>query len=534
MEINVSKKEWTFQKSVMLLLMVAGPIFNVVMLIKYADIDNFHPLWIHNVSVDTFGSIIALLLFVSCIKNRDEQTGMGMIFSYILFNNSVLFFFDFVRWAVDGVPRYAHVNIVFNEMYLIASLWLMNLFWHYLVEITLPDDPKLRKGTRIVNIISIFAIFTVLGNYFWGYYFRIDPQTGLLVEGKYLSAIGIYTMILLFMGGAFILAYPFDKQKKKILFSYISFPLLATIYQMFHEELSIVPGAVLCATTLIFANVFAERNEEAAKQELELQKKEMDLLSLQRDHARLDTELDMAKKIQASMLPCIFPAFPHRPEFDIYAKMTPAKEVGGDFYDFFMLDEDHLVMVMGDVSGKGVPAALFMMAAKIMIKNLYQANKDFQPSKVLGLVNNMLLENNEIELFVTVWLANYEISTGKLTYANAGHEDPAISKKGSFYSLHKTRHGFVLAGMEDMAYRDYEMTLDVGDRLFIYTDGVTEAMNGSKELWGTDRMLEALDKTLTMSMQETIETVQKEINLFIEEEEQFDDITMLALEIIGR
>lgn len=168
----------------------------------------------------------------------------------------------------------------------------------------------------------------------------------------------------------------------------------------------------------------------------------------------------MATQIQSSMLPCIFPAFPERGEFDVYASMTPAKEVGGDFYDFFLVDEDHLALVIADVSGKGVPAALFMVIAKTLLKN--RAQMGASPKEILETVNNQLCENNDAEMFVTVWLGIYEISTGRVTAANAGHEYPAIRRKGGAFELFRDKHGFVLAGMENMRYREYEFTLADG------------------------------------------------------------------------
>ena len=206
---------------------------------------------------------------------------------------------------------------------------------------------------------------------------------------------------------------------------------------------------------------------------------------------RIGAELDVARHIQASMLPCIFPAFPERHEFDIYASMTPAKEVGGDFYDFFLVDDDHLALVMADVSGKGVPAALFMMISKTLLKSAAQSG--LSPKAVLEKVNDQLCENNEAEMFVTVWLGILEISTGKMKCANAGHEYPSIMRKGGSFELFKDKHGFVLAGMEGARYREYELELNLGDRLVVYTDGVPEATNASNTLYGTDRMLRALN-----------------------------------------
>ena len=243
---------------------------------------------------------------------------------------------------------------------------------------------------------------------------------------------------------------------------------------------------------------------------------------------RIETELNVATQIQADMLPRIFPAFPERREFDIYAGMTPAKEVGGDFYDFFLVDDNHLAMVIADVSGKGVPAALFMVITKTLLKNAVQMG--LSPRQALEKVNNQLCENNEAEMFVTVWLGVYEISTGRLTAANAGHEYPAIRRAGGQFELFKDRHGFVLAGMENARYREYELEIGVGDTLFVYTDGVAEATDGANTLYGTDRMLAALNQDGGLGPEALVHQLKADIDCFVGTAPQFDDITMLALQ----
>ena len=246
---------------------------------------------------------------------------------------------------------------------------------------------------------------------------------------------------------------------------------------------------------------------------------------------RIGAELGVATQIQASMLPCIFPAFPERPEFDIFASMTPAKEVGGDFYDFFLVDDDHLALVMADVSGKGVPAALFMVIAKTLLKNAAQTG--VSPKAVLEKVNNQLCENNEAEMFVTVWLGILEISTGKLTAANAGHEYPALKRADGAYELVRDQHGFVLAGMEGSRYREYELKLEPGDALFVYTDGVAEATDAHDQLYGTDRMLDALNRQKDTPPEELLPLLKQDIDAFVGDAPQFDDITMLGLRLPG-
>ncbi len=255
-----------------------------------------------------------------------------------------------------------------------------------------------------------------------------------------------------------------------------------------------------------------------------------DLTRITAEKERISTELTLATKIQASMLPSIFPPFPERKEFDIYASMDPAKEVGGDFYDFFLVDDDHLCMVMADVSGKGIPAALFMMATKIILANYAKMGKT--PSEILSAANSAICSRNQEDMFVTAWLGILEISTGRLTAANAGHEFPVL-KKGDKFELYKDKHGFVLGGMDGMRYKEYEIDFTPGSKLFLYTDGVPEATNSEKQLFGTDRMLDALNKDPQADPCGILKNVRGSVDEFVKDAEQFDDLTMLCFEYYG-
>lgn len=257
----------------------------------------------------------------------------------------------------------------------------------------------------------------------------------------------------------------------------------------------------------------------------------LNLKTVTAERERIGAELSLATRIQADMLPNIFPAFPDRSEFDIYATMTPAKEVGGDFYDFFLIDDDHLCMVMADVSGKGVPAALFMMASKIILSNNAMLGKS--PAKILEDTNAAVCANNREEMFVTVWLGILEISTGKLTAANAGHEYPAIKHADGSFELYKDKHGFVIGGMDGVKYKEYDMQLTPGAKVFVYTDGVPEATNAENELFGTERMITALNKDPSASPEKLLNNVRMSVDRFVKEAEQFDDLTMLCMEYIG-
>lgn len=247
---------------------------------------------------------------------------------------------------------------------------------------------------------------------------------------------------------------------------------------------------------------------------------------------RIGAELDMASKIQGSQLPRMFPPFPDRKEFSLFASMTPAKEVGGDFYDFFMIDEDHMGFVMADVSGKGVPAALLMMVSRVLIKSSLQ--NGHSPAETLESVNNQLCESNDAEFFVTVWLALLEISTGKGIAANAGHEHPALRRAGGNYELQIYRHSMPVGAMKGIPFKQHAFQLNPGDSFFVYTDGVAEATDSRKELFGTERMLSALNRNPDAAPDQILRNVTTDINSFVDGAEQFDDITMLCFRYLGQ
>ena len=249
------------------------------------------------------------------------------------------------------------------------------------------------------------------------------------------------------------------------------------------------------------------------------------------ERERVFNELHMASQIQTGVLPHDFPPFPERKEFDIYAMMDPAREVGGDFYDFFMIDDDHLCLVIADVSGKGIPASLFMMNTKVILKTYAMGNNT--PAEVLEKTNTEICSNNTMEMFVTVWLGILEISTGKIVAANAGHEYPVIGRAGGGFELLRDKHGFVIGGMEGVKYKDYEIQFEPGDKLFLYTDGVPEATNVEEEMFGTDRLLDALNTDVYAPVEEMLRNVRKAVSEFTPGAEQFDDLTMLGLDYFG-
>ena len=243
---------------------------------------------------------------------------------------------------------------------------------------------------------------------------------------------------------------------------------------------------------------------------------------------RADAELGVAKTIQTNAVPNSFPAFPDRADFDIFASMTSAKQVGGDFYNFFLIDDDHLAIMIGDVSGKGVPAALFMMQTNILISD--RARSGGTPAEILRDVNNIVCQQNQASMFVTVWLGIVELSTGLLTAASAGHDDPAVYRKGGAFELIGGEHGLFISAFEGIEYENFEIRLGEGDKVFIYTDGVHEAVNANEEMFTVDRMLRSLNEVATQPPERILEHVKNSVAEFVGDVSQFDDLTMLCFE----
>ena len=243
--------------------------------------------------------------------------------------------------------------------------------------------------------------------------------------------------------------------------------------------------------------------------------------------ARIDAELAFAKAIQHSALPSVFPPYPGRKEFDIHASMYTAREVGGDFYDFYFVDEDTLAFLVADVSGKGIPAAMFMMQSKTLLKSFAESGMPIE--QVFTTANEKLCEGNDAGMFVTAWMGLLNVKNGLITFANAGHNPPLVRQADGSFAFHKTRAGFVLAGMEGIRYRRFELQLQPGDTICLYTDGVTEATNPAQQFYGNERLLNLLNRQQKAAARTICESIKTDVDAFAGDAEQFDDITLLCL-----
>ena len=366
-------------------------------------------------------------------------------------------------------------------------------------------------------LLSIHTIGLIV-NLFTNFYYVFD-EFNMYHRARGYGYSNIMHILMLVQSIFLLIKYrkKFDKRLKSALWLYLISPLAALALQFIFPQVQFVILATVISAGYLNLAVLMIQGERYEKQ--------------RKEKARLDTELTMATRIQAETLPNIFPAFPEREDFNVFASMNPAKEVGGDFYDFFLIDETHLGLVIADVSGKGIPAALFMMVSKIMIQNV--AMMGHSPAEVLKFVNNQLCANNPEEMFVSVWYGSLDLETGVLTAANAGHEYPFIKEPDGSFKMVKDRHGLVIGGLEGVRYSEYEIQLDPGAKLFLYTDGIPEAADPDNKFYGTDRLLNSLVASESGTPQEIIQAVGDSVKDFVKDASQFDDLTMLCLEYVG-
>ena len=371
---------------------------------------------------------------------------------------------------------------------------------------------------RVLFIILLIHTVALLISQFTNFYYYFDEMNSYHRSRGYAMS-NIMHILMLCQNIFLILKYrdKFNKKLASALWFYMIAPLVAIILQLISAKIQFIILATVVAAVYLYFVIVRIQMERYESQ--------------QKETTRLDTELSMATRIQAETLPNIFPPFPERDDFEIYATMNPAKEVGGDFYDFFLIDDTHLGLVMADVSGKGIPAALFMMVSKILVQNY--AMMGLSPKEVLESVNKQICANNPEEMFVTVWYGCLDLMTGKLTAANAGHEYPVLKKPGESFELIKDKHGLVIGGMDGVKYKEYELQMDSGAKIFLYTDGVPEATNAENELFGTERMVKALRIMENDRPEDILGVVNAAVVDFVKEAPQFDDLTMMCVEYIG-
>ena len=462
--------------------------------------------FLYDAGVSSIGALMCAALFYGCWK----QDGDGARpFRILIVLESASFVVNIVMHFTVFLPEQHTVLFIFCLLSKLLDLVMIYFFYRY-VKATLGFEGKLAKiSDKIIPVLFVVQTIVLLANIFYPLTFSVTADGVYqnsaihLIEEVFLVVTFILTAVLVFMSHSPV-------NQKVAVSTFIFLPIVEYIFLSGSFGEASQYGVILMSLIIMYCVIFNDKNRKLAATQ---------------------TELDMATEIQASMLPSVFPAFPDRHEFDIHASMDPAKEVGGDFYDFFMIDDDHLGMVIADVSGKGVPAALFMMSSKILLND--HAIMGGAPSEILQRVNKLVYANNDAQMFVTVWLGILEISTGKLTSASAGHEYPMINVNGQ-YEILKDKHGLAIGAMPIAKYKDTEITLKKGDSIFVYTDGVAEATDANHQLFGTDRTLEALNAvSKDASQKDVLLGVRASVDAFVKEAPQFDDLTMLGLKYYG-
>ncbi|MBE7004132.1 MAG: hypothetical protein E7425_07595 [Ruminococcaceae bacterium] len=474
-----------------------------------SGLSRLEPDWIFNIAADVVGIAICAVLFYGCMNGDKETQETTYLFVALLSSNASALFLDECAWLVQGVPSLRVWNLLVNVLFYLVGVNMVYQFWRYARAALDMNDKLMRWGAYAVQILLVPAMLACLANLFVPLYFYVDEAGVYQRAAAYpLSYTYFVLSICILFGG--LLRSNVSRRQKTVVLSFVAIPLLNTALTWNTFGISTQYVAALVSIVMIYSLLYSERSKTLAAK---------------------DAELNMATGIQANMLPRIFPPFPERKEFDLYASMDPAKEVGGDFYDFFLTDDDHLAMVIADVSDKGVPAALFMVIAKTLIKN--RAQMGGTPAEILGDVNAKLCEGNESKMFVTAWLGILEISSGRLTATNAGHEYPLIKHAGGAFELFKDKHGFVLGGMDGMKYKDYELALEPGAKIFLYTDGVPEASDETENMFGVEQLLAVLNKEPDASPQQILQNVRCAVDEFVKDAKQFDDLTMLSMEYRG-
>ncbi len=481
-----------------------------VVLMAVKGFDGMRGEWLFSIGADIFCMAVCAMLCFSATLNRQTRSADAHVFVTLLTTNAFALFLDEVSWLVQGDLRFSTVNLVDNVLFYLMGSVLIYLFWNYIRRALRLYDIPMRIAHCFVTVMLFPSMLLCLVNFVYPLFFEIGSD-GVYRRAAQWDVSQVYLSITLTV---VIIAICFAQASKKERFVAVSFVAIPFVNQIITSGvfgLSTQYAAMTVSIVLIYGVLFAEREKTLASTEM---------------------ELGVATKIQADMLPNTFPFMPERTEFDLYAFMTPAKEVGGDFYDFFMVDDDRLALVIADVSGKGIPAALFMMASKILIKNTVMTGKS--PGETLVTVNNQICESNREEMFVTVWLGILEIGSGRLITANAGHEYPVLKPSGGDFELMKAKHSFVVGGMAGIKYRETEIQLSPGDKLFVYTDGVPEAENGREEQYGYDRFLAVLNRNKDASPDRLLEAVRADVKGFTQNQPQFDDLTMLCIHYRGK
>ena len=483
--------------------------FLYIFFVLLRDFRGMNAAWAFNIGVNLMAGVVCAVIYRSCMR---DSAGIGKhngLFLSLLITSGISVFLAGCAWIVNGVPSLIFWNRLFNVLLFIDNYILVVLFWRFECIVINVNERITRPVNSYIQIFFLPILVCILANLICPIFFSVDTQGFYRRENFYpLCLLAVVPVLLGITAGIF--ESKGSKRDKLTISSFVGFPLVILIVSLLKFNTSFLEPAMLFSLLIIYHLLIAERAKKLAATQ---------------------TELKMAAGIQESMLPHDFPPFPERTEFDLYASMTPAREVGGDYYDFMMIDDDHLAVLIADVSDKGTPAALFMMSTKNIIN--YRTRQGGTPAEILTDVNAHVARNNESKMFVTVWMGILDLKSGVMTCTNAGHENPAICGSDGVFRIFRDKHGMMVGAMPKLKYRDYEITMEPGSKVFVYTDGVPDASNSAEERYGTNRLEIALNRIASGSPEEILHSIRTDVDAFVDGAKQFDDLTMLCLEYKG-
>ena len=454
--------------------------------------------------VNLVGALFCATLFFGCMKQNGN--GISALRSLIVLV-SACFAVNEAMYYTAEVPDWSTICFILCLISKLLDLAMIFLFYWY-VKVTLGFEGKLAKlSEKIIPVLLALETLVILSNIFCPTTFYLDAG-GMYQSTAFSFAEDIYLAVTSVLTAILIIMSHNPRNQKAAALTFILFPLIEYVLMGGLFGNSAQYGVVLMSLIIMYCVIFIDNSKTLASTQ---------------------TDLRIASKIQADALPPAAPEFENFPGIVLRGSMNTAKEVGGDFYDYFPIDENRICFLIADVSGKGTPAALFMMTAKTMIKD-YALTKD-TTSEIFTAVNARLCENNDEGMFATAWIGILDNRTMTLQYTNAGHNYPVLQRKGQPCELIEKVHGLFLGGMEFTRYKQGEIMLEPGDRLLLYTDGVTEAHDRENSLYGTDRLEKILENTKDAPGEKVLESILEDINIFADGVPQFDDITMVVLTI---
>ncbi len=478
----------------------------------YKGLENTKEAYLVNCGVDLFGMIAGYILIICYLIDRDRPGEKKHFFIYLVNITFVGLFADFFSGILMQVPEWHMLYLIDNVVYFMVLPLECYFFYRYVTAVFKTKDKMLHIVDYVMGIGLILDLLSIIINVFTGMYFTVDSR-GVYSRGPLYLCTYIY-----FAVAVILLIWIFIRRRKELdrnhvlAFSvFLGAPIVVAVLPDPADGLSVMCGVIMSTLIMTYCLVSIEQSKKQMARE---------------------KELSAATSIQHNMLPNVFPAFPEHEEFDVYASMTPAKEVGGDFYDMFLVDDDNLAILIADVSGKGITAALFMAQAKQMIQSQMMICKG-NTVAALTAANLQLIENSNSKMFVTVWLGVINLSTGHMTFVDAGHNYSVIQRDGGTYELEKDKHSIVLVALKRAKFKLNEVDLKPNDTVFLYTDGVTEARNIDGELYGAERLIDSLNEAKDGTPKEIDAHVRKRVSEFVGKAEQFDDITTLCFRYLG-